>query len=80
MPHRRDNAEERIARLELLMEEYRVKNDALADAVLKTNNQSLISRLQAGRTVDEYWSAIKGVPGLKVTLEREVAIEFEPEW
>ena len=62
------------------MEEYRVKNDALADAVLKTNNQSLISRLQAGRTVDEYWSAIKGVPGLKVTLEREVAIEFEPEW
>jgi hypothetical protein len=43
-------------------------------------NQSLIARLRAGRTVDEYWSAIKGVPGLKVTLEREIAIEFEPEW
>jgi hypothetical protein len=43
-------------------------------------NESLISRLRAGRTVDEYWSAIKEVPGVKVTLEREIVIEFEPEW
>jgi hypothetical protein len=43
------------------------------------DNQSLIARLRAGRTVDDYWSAIKDVPGLKVTLEREITIEFEPE-
>jgi hypothetical protein len=42
-------------------------------------NQSLLSRLKAGRTVDEYWSAIKSAPGLKVTLEPEITIEFEPE-
>jgi hypothetical protein len=42
-------------------------------------NQSLISRLRAGRTVDDYWSAIRGVPGLEVTLEPEITIEFEPE-
>jgi len=30
MPLRRDNAEERVARLELLMEEYRVKHESLA--------------------------------------------------
>jgi len=42
-------------------------------------NQMLISRLRAGRTVDDYWSAIRDVPGLKVTLEREIIIEFVPE-
>lgn len=35
-------------------------------------NQVLISRLRAGRTVDDYWSAIRDVPGLKVTLEPTV--------
>ena len=44
------------------------------------DNQSFIARLRAARTIDEYWSAIKDVPGLKVTLEREIAIEFEPQW
>lgn len=43
------------------------------------SNQLLISRLRAGRTVDEYWSAIREVPGLKVTLEREITIEFVPD-
>ena len=42
-------------------------------------NQLLISRLRAGRTVDDYWSAIRDVPGLKVTLEREITIEFLPD-
>jgi hypothetical protein len=42
-------------------------------------NQLLLSRLRAGRTVDEYWSAIRDVPGLKVTLEREITIEFVPD-
>ena len=51
MPHRRDNAKERIARLELLMEEYRVKNDALADAVLKTNKRALKATVDARQTV-----------------------------
>lgn len=43
------------------------------------DNQSFIARLRAAQTVDDYWSAIKDVPGLKVTLEREITIEFEPE-
>jgi hypothetical protein len=46
------------------------------DQVLE--NQLLLSRLRAGRTVDDYWSAIKDVPGLKVTLAREITIEFVP--
>ena len=43
------------------------------------DDQSFIARLRAAQTVDDCWSAIRNVPGLRVTLEREITIEFEPE-
>jgi hypothetical protein len=46
------------------------------DQVLK--DESLIAKLQAAKTADELTAAVKDVPGLKVSIEREITIEFTP--
>ncbi len=50
--------------------------DADLDQLL--GNEALLTRLQSAKTPDEVRAALKDVPGLKVTLEREVTIEFTP--
>jgi hypothetical protein len=46
------------------------------DQVLK--DETLIAKLQAAKTPDEIKAAVREVPGLKVSLEREITIEFTP--
>ena len=41
------------------------------------SDDTLLQRLQAAKTADEAKAILKGVPGLKVTLEPEVTIEFQ---
>lgn len=50
--------------------------DADVDAVL--NDQTLLQRLQAARTPEETKAILTNVPGLTVTLDPEITIEFEP--
>jgi hypothetical protein len=42
------------------------------------HDETVIARLQAAKTPDELRAAIKDVPGLKLTLEKEITIEFSP--
>jgi hypothetical protein len=46
------------------------------DEVLR--DETLIARLQAAKTPDDLRAAIKEVPGLKLTLEKEITVEFAP--
>jgi hypothetical protein len=46
------------------------------DQVLK--DETLIARVQAAKTPEEMKAALKDVPGLKLTLEPEITIEFTP--
>jgi hypothetical protein len=46
------------------------------DQVLK--DEALVARLQAATTPEQLRAAIKDVPGLKLTLEREITVEFTP--
>jgi hypothetical protein len=46
------------------------------DQVLK--DETLVARVQAAQTPDEMKAALKDVPGLKLTLEPEITIEFTP--
>jgi len=46
------------------------------DQVLQ--NDVVVERLQAAKTPDDLRAAVKDVPGLKVSLEREITIEFTP--
>jgi hypothetical protein len=46
------------------------------DQVLR--DETLVARLQAATTPDELREAIKDVPGLRLTLEREITVEFAP--
>jgi hypothetical protein len=41
-------------------------------------DEALIGRVQAAKTPDELRAAIKDAPGLKLTLEKDIAIEFTP--
>jgi hypothetical protein len=41
-------------------------------------NDALIARLQATTSADEIRAAVKDAPGVKITLDREVTIEFTP--
>jgi hypothetical protein len=50
--------------------------DVNLDQVL--TNEALLSKLQSSTTPDEIKAALKDVPGLKITLDREVTIEFTP--
>ena len=47
------------------------------DQLLK-DPDALLARVQAAKTPDEVKAALKDVPGLKMTLEREITIEFTP--
>ena len=42
------------------------------------NDPTLIARVQAAKTPEEMKTALKDVPGLKMTLEPEITIEFTP--
>ncbi len=46
------------------------------DEVLR--DETVVARLQAAKTPDDLRAAIKDVPGLKLTLEKEITIEFSP--
>jgi hypothetical protein len=46
------------------------------DQVLR--DEALIARLQAAKTPDDLRAAVKDVPGLKLTLEKEITVEFTP--
>jgi hypothetical protein len=46
------------------------------DQALK--DDTLVARLQAAKTPEELRAAIKDVPGLKLTLEKELTVEFTP--
>jgi hypothetical protein len=46
------------------------------DQVLR--DETLIARLQAAKTPDDLKAAVKDVPGLKLTLEKEITVEFTP--
>jgi hypothetical protein len=50
--------------------------DVDLDQVLK--DDALAQRLQAAKTPDELKAVLKDVPGLKLTLEKEITIEFTP--
>lgn len=50
--------------------------DVNLDQVL--TNEALLAKLQGSTTPDEIKAALKDVPGLKITLDREVTIEFTP--
>jgi hypothetical protein len=50
--------------------------DVDLDQVLR--DELLIARLQAAKTPDDLKAAVKDVPGLKITLEREIIVEFAP--
>jgi len=50
--------------------------DVNLDQVL--TNEALLTKLQGATTPDEIKAALKDVPGLKITLDREVTIEFTP--
>jgi hypothetical protein len=41
-------------------------------------NEALLARLQASKSADDLRAALKDVPDLKLTLDREVTIEFTP--
>jgi hypothetical protein len=41
-------------------------------------NEALMARLQAAKSADDLRAALKDAPNLKVTLDREVTIEFTP--
>jgi len=47
------------------------------DQLLK-DSDALIAKVQAAKTPDEVKAALKGVPGLKMSLDREITIEFTP--
>ena len=47
------------------------------DQLLK-DPDALLARVQAAKTPDEVKAALKDVPGLKMTIEREITIEFTP--
>lgn len=47
------------------------------DELLK-DSDALLARVQAAKTSDEVKAALKGAPGLKMALEREITIEFTP--
>ena len=46
------------------------------DQALK--DDALVARLQAAKTPEELKAAIKDAPGLKLTLEKELTVEFAP--
>jgi hypothetical protein len=46
------------------------------DQVLK--DETLVARVQAAKTPEDLKAALKDVPGLKVTLDPEITIEFTP--
>ena len=48
------------------------------DRVLK-DSDALIAKLQAARSNDEMKAILRETPGLKMTLEREITIEFTPQ-
>lgn len=50
--------------------------DADLDQLL--GNEAFITQLQTAKTPEEVKAALKDVPGLKMTLDREVTIEFTP--
>jgi hypothetical protein len=50
--------------------------EADLDEALK--DETLVARLQAAKTAEELKAAIKDVPGLKLTLEKELTVEFTP--
>jgi hypothetical protein len=50
--------------------------DVNLDQVLA--NEALIARVQAAKTPEETKAALTDVPGLRITLDREVTIEFTP--
>jgi hypothetical protein len=50
--------------------------DVDLDLLLK--DETLLPRIQAAKTEDELTAILKEAPGLKVTLDREIAIEFTP--
>jgi len=50
--------------------------DVNLDQVLA--NEALIAQVQAAKTPEEIKTALTGVPGLRIALEREVTIEFTP--
>jgi len=50
--------------------------DVNLDQVL--GNEALLTRLQTAKTPEEIKAALTDVPGLKITLDREVTIEFTP--
>jgi hypothetical protein len=50
--------------------------DVNLDQVLA--NEALIAQVQAAKTPEEMKTALTGVPGLRLALEREVTIEFTP--
>jgi hypothetical protein len=50
--------------------------DVDLDQVL--NDETLAGRLQAATTPEQLKAALKDVPGLKLTLEKEITIEFMP--
>jgi hypothetical protein len=50
--------------------------DANLDQIL--SNETLLTRLQESKTPEDVKAALVDVPGLKLTLDREVTIEFTP--
>jgi len=50
--------------------------DVNLDQVLA--NEALIAKVQSAKTPDETKAALTGAPGLRIVLDREVAIEFTP--
>jgi hypothetical protein len=46
------------------------------DEMLK--DETILTRLQNARTADDLAAAMKGAPGLRMSLERDVTIEFTP--
>jgi hypothetical protein len=45
---------------------------------LLNDSDALVARVQAAKTTDEVKAALKDVPGLKMTIEKEITIEFTP--
>ena len=41
-------------------------------------SDTVVARLQSAVTADDIRAALKDMPGVKVTLDREVTIEFAP--
>jgi hypothetical protein len=50
--------------------------DLTLDEILK--DETFLPRIQAAKTEDDLKAILREAPGLKINLDREIAIEFTP--